>query len=206
MDHIEELARALARFPGIGPRQGKRFVYYLLTAPAEDRKKLAELISSLGKDVKQCPDCLRYFNGSSANICNYCSDTKRDDSILMIVEKDQDLTAVERAGTYKGRYFVLGGVLTLSGKGAIREKELLKIVGKRLSPREGGQTSLKEIVLALSATNEGEHTIDRVRELLAPWRDHIKTSMLGRGLATGSELEYSDPETLRAALTNRKER
>lgn len=199
MDHIEELSRALARFPGIGPRQGKRFVYYLLSAPADERRKLAELISALGKDVRQCPDCMRYFNGSSANICNYCTEKTRDNSLLMLVEKDQDLSAVERAGTYKGRYFVLGGVLTLSGKGAIREKELLKIVEKRL------KNDLKEIVLALSATSEGEHTTDRVRELLAPYRNHLKISELGRGLATGSELEYSDAETLRAALINRKE-
>ena len=199
MDHIEELARALARLPGIGPRQGKRFVYYLLAVPPLERAKLAELIASLGKDVRQCPDCLRFYNGSTAVVCNYCSDKTRDDSLLMIVEKDQDLAAVERAGTYRGRYFVLGGVLTLTGKGAIREKELLNIVKKRL------KNDLKEIVLALSATSEGEHTIDRVRELLAPWRDSVKTSMLGRGLATGSELEYSDAETLRAALSNRKE-
>lgn len=205
MDHIEELARAFARFPGIGPRQGKRFVFYLLAAPVAERAKLAELIASLGSDVRQCPDCMRFFNGTSAVACNYCSDTKRDDGQLMLVEKDQDLSAVERAGTYRGRYFVLGGVLTLTGKGAIREKELLKTVEHRLSPREGRLTSLTEIVLALSATSEGEHTADHVRKLLAPYRDRLKISELGRGLATGSELEYSDAETLRAALTNRKE-
>lgn len=199
MDHIDELAKALARLPGIGPRQGKRFVFYLLAAPATERTRLAELISSLGKDVRQCPDCLRFYNGTTALICNQCSDTRRDDTLLMLVEKDQDLAAVERAGTYKGRYFVLGGVLTLTGKGAIREKELVKAIEKRL------QNNLKEIVLALSATSEGEHTTDRVRELLMPYRDHLRVSELGRGLATGSELEYSDAETLRAALTNRKE-
>ncbi len=199
MDKIDELATALARFPGIGPRQGKRFVFYLLAAPAAERAKLAELIASLGKEVRQCPECLRFFNGSTAAVCNYCADTTREDSLLMLIEKDQDLAAVERAGTYRGRYFVLGGVLTLTGKGAIREKELLKTVEKRL------KNNLKEIVLALSATSEGEHTADRVRELLAPYRDVVKTSVLGRGLATGSELEYSDAETLRAALTNRKE-
>ena len=117
----------------------------------------------------------------------------------MIVEKDQDLSAMERAGTWKGRYFVLGGVLTLSGKGVIREKELLKIVEKRL------KNGLKEIVIALSATSEGEHTADRVRELLEPFRKQIKLTTLGRGLATGSELEYSDRETLSGALQNRKE-
>ena len=199
MDHIDELAKVLARFPGIGPRQGKRFVYYLLSVPAAERAQLVQLISSLGKDVRQCPECMRYFNGSSASICNYCSDKTRDDTQLILVEKDQDLAAVERAGTYKGRYFVLGGVLTLTGKGVIREKELLKAIEKRV------KNNVKEIVLALSATSEGEHTADRVRELLMPYRDHLKMTELGRGLATGSELEYSDPETLRAALTNRKE-
>lgn len=199
MDKIDELAQALARFPGIGPRQGKRFVFYLLSAPEAERAKLAALITSLGKDVRQCPDCLRFHNGSFSAACNYCSDGKRNDSELMLVEKDQDLTAVERAGTYRGRYFVLGGVLTLSGKGSIREKELIRSIEKRLSQ------GLKEIVLALSATSEGEHTADRVRELLMPYRDKVVTSVLGRGLATGSELEYSDAETLRAALSNRKE-
>ncbi len=199
MDKIDELAQALARLPGIGPRQGKRFVFYLLAAPAHERSKLAELIASLGKDVRQCPECLRFYNGSTTLACNYCSDTKRDDTQLMLVEKDQDLAAIERAGTYRGRYFVLGGVLTLTGKGAIHEKELLRMIEKRL------KNNLKEVVLALSATSEGEHTADHVRELLAPYRDHITLSVLGRGLATGSELEYSDAETLRAALTNRRE-
>ena len=213
MDHIEELARALSRFPGIGPRQAKRFVYFLLATPAQERTKLAELIASLGKDVRQCLDCMRFYNpltslgadGTTTAVCNYCSDKTRDDSQLMLVEKDQDLSAVERAGTYRGRYFVLGGVLTLTGKGAIREKELLRLIEKRIKMMDIVSSSSLEVVLALSATSEGEHTADRVRELLAPYRDHLKTSELGRGLATGSELEYSDAETLRAALTNRKE-
>ncbi len=195
---IDDLAAAFARLPGIGPRQGKRFVFHLLTAGAPERTRLAELITALGQTVKQCPECLRFWNGTNAT-CNYCSDRGRDDGQLMLVEKDQDLAAVERAGTYKGRYFVLGGVLTLSGKGAIREKELVKAIEKRIG------SGLKEVVLALSATSEGEHTADHVRELLTPYRDRLKFSALGRGLATGSELEYSDAETLRAALQNRHE-
>ena len=115
------------------------------------------------------------------------------------MEKDQDLLAVERSGTYRGRYFVLGGVLTLSGKGAIREDALIRAVEART------KKGLAEIVLALSATSEGEHTGDRIREILKPLREHIRFSILGRGLATGSELEYSDKETLSAAFLNRKE-
>lgn len=199
MDHIEELARALAHLPGIGPRQAKRFVYHLLSAPASERTELAKLITALDKEVRQCPECLRFYNGTTQGACTYCTDPRRDDSELMVVEKDQDLAAFERAGTYKGRYFVLGGVLTLTGKGIIREKELVRLIEKRLPQ------SLTEVVLALSATSEGEHTADHIRSLLAPYRDHLKLSILGRGLATGSELEYSDAETLRAAFTNRKE-
>ena len=200
---IDDLATAFARLPGIGPRQGKRFVYHLLATGAPERARLAELITALGKMVRQCPLCLRYFNGTAVPACGYCTDKSRDDGQLMLIEKDQDLVAVERAGTYKGRYFVLGGVLTLSGKGSIRETELIKTIEKRLN--NGSLTSLIEVVLALSATSEGEHTADRVRELLAPYRDRLKLSTLGRGLATGSELEYSDAETLRAALQNRHE-
>jgi recombination protein RecR len=197
-DRVEDLAHAFERLPGIGPRQAKRFVYYLLTATQFDRTKLSELIRDLGADVRQCTECLRFWSGT-ATICNYCGDPTRDDSILMVVEKDQDLLAVERANAYRGRYFVLGGVLTLSGKGRIREEELVRRVEKGL------QSSLKEIVLALSATTEGEHTADRVREILTPLREHLHLSILGRGLSTGSELEYADAQTLTGALQNRKE-
>jgi recombination protein RecR len=117
----------------------------------------------------------------------------------MLVEKDQDLAAVERAGAYKGRYFVLGGVITLSGKGSIRSQELMRAVPLRQA------RGLKEVVLALSATSEGEHTADRIRALLAPHRDALKITALGRGLSTGAELEYADAETLSGALAHRTE-
>ncbi|MEK7511222.1 MAG: toprim domain-containing protein [Patescibacteria group bacterium] len=198
-DRIEELARAFERFPGIGPRQAKRFVYHLLTTAQADRARLADLLVNLGNDVRQCHMCMRFSPTNSEGLCNYCADPKRDDAILMLVEKDQDLAAVERANAYRGRYFVLGGVLTLSGKGHIRERELVRTVEER------AKHGLSEIVLALSATSEGEHTADRIRELLSPLRGSIKLSALGRGLATGSELEYSDAETLSGALQNRKE-
>ena len=198
METIEELAHAFEKFPGIGPRQAKRFVYHLLSVGSPDRNYLAKLIDAIGVSVHQCAECKRFAN-IKGPVCNYCSDRSRDDSLLMILEKDQDLSAIERAGTYKGRYFVLGGVLTLSGKGVIRDKDLIASIEKRLT---GG---LKEAVLALSATSEGEHTADHLRALLGPFRDHLRITMLGRGLATGSELEYSDPETLRGALQNRKE-
>jgi recombination protein RecR len=205
-DRVEDLSHAFERFPGIGPRQAKRFVYYLLSVTQGDRARLSDLIMHLGADVRQCTECMRYWSGNS-DTCNYCSDISRDDGILMVVEKDQDLLAVERANAFRGRYFVLGGVLTLSGKGHIREQELVARVGKLIMSENKADSvqELKEVVLALSATSEGEHTADRVRELLGSLRDHLKISTLGRGLSTGSELEYADAETLSGALSNRKE-
>lgn len=197
-DRVEELSRAFERFPGIGPRQARRFVYYLLTVSQNERLRLSDLIKTIGNEVRQCTACMRYTH-TSGPLCNYCSDATRDDSILLVVEKDQDLLALERAGTYKGRYFVLGGVLTLSGKGVIREKEMLQLVEKRVT------AGLREVILALSATSEGENTVDHLRRILMPYRDRVKLTELGRGLATGSELEYADAETLTGALTNRKE-
>jgi len=198
MDKVDELARAFERFPGIGPRQAKRFVYHLLAVAAGDRSRLAHLIEEIGSSVQQCRECLRFWSGTG-DLCNYCSDSSRDDGILMLVERDQDLIAMERTGSYRGRYFVLGGVITLSGKGAIRERELIERVERR------SNNGLHEIVLALSATSEGEHTSDYIRSLLQPLRGHLTLTVLGRGLATGSELEYADRETLSAAFSNRKE-
>jgi recombination protein RecR len=197
-DRVEELSRAFERFPGIGPRQARRFVYHLLALGQSDRTHIAKLIEHIGEDVKQCDACRRFWSGAGT-VCNYCSDRTRTDAQLMLVEKDQDLLAIERANTYKGRYFVLGGVLTLSGKGAIRSRELIERVEQR--SKEG----LQEIILALSATSEGEHTSDHIRGLLQPLRNHLTFYTLGRGLATGSELEYADSETLSAAFANRKE-
>ncbi len=199
-DRIEDLARAFERFPGIGPRQARRFVYHLLSTSPFDRSRLADLITHLGDDIHQCAMCMRFApTEGSESLCSYCADRSRDDSLLMVVEKDQDLLAVERANAYRGRYLVLGGVITLSGKGVIRERDLVRVVEAR------AKTGLTEIVLALSATSEGEHTADRVRALLQPLRGSLKISELGRGLATGSELEYADGPTLTSALHNRKE-
>lgn len=196
MDRIEDLSRLFERFPGIGPRQARRFVYHLLAQSQSERSALGNLISTIAADIRQCKECMRYANGKGP-ACTICTDQARDASLLMLVEKDQDLQAMERSSAYRGRYFVLGGTLTLSGKGAIRERELVAAVKKR--------DDLKEVVIAVSATAEGEMTADRIRELLLPFRDRIKVSLLGRGLSTGSELEYADKETLSGALAHRTE-
>jgi recombination protein RecR len=200
-DRVEELSHLFEKFPGIGTRQAKRFVYHLLASSPYDRAKLSELIARIGEDVHQCEDCMRFWSGQGL-VCGYCSDASRENTTLMIVEKDQDLLSIERSGGYRGRYFVLGGTLTLSGKGAIREKQLIDHIEKKIG---GESNTLSEIILALSATTEGEHTADHIRIRLQPLRTHIKLYTLGRGLSTGSELEYADSITISGALKNRQE-
>ncbi len=196
MDSIERLTQLFEKFPGIGPRQARRFVQYLLSAQGGTRADLAELVRSLGAHTSQCKKCFRWFvkNTNKTGFCSICSDSHRDNSLLFIVEKDADIDNVERSG-FKGLYFVLGGTIPLATEEPskyIRIKELQKRVA---------ENNLTELILGLSATTEGDHTRGILAETL--FSPGIKISSLGRGLSTGSELEYADPDTIAQALGNR---
>lgn len=205
MNPINQLTDLFKKFPGIGPRQARRFVYYLLTTDQDLLNQLSEKIKNLQKDIKQCQHCRRYFNNSynpKSSTCKICDDTNRDKGTLMIIEKDIDLEAVEKAGTYRGYYFVLGGnvpILDPNPENHIRFSALLIEIERLL------KDGLSEIIIALSTTTEGDHTTDWLIEKLRPLQDqtNLKISLLGRGLSTGAELEYADSETIKSALTNR---
>ena len=211
MDTFNKLTELFRSFPGIGPRQAKRFVYFLLSREPELTEKLSELASALKKDIVQCRECFRFFQKKSAALCPICADPNRDTGELMVVAKDTDLEAMEKSGTYHGRYFVLGGTMALIERkngDKLRLKELLSFVESqpiRASDsrnfRESDARKLREVILALSANPDGEHTSDELKRLLSP--TGVKITTLGRGLSTGSELEYADKETLKSALKNR---
>lgn len=194
MDPIEKLSGLFEKFPGIGPRQAQRFVQYLLRSSPALRREIMEGIRDLSSSVHQCPQCLRYSSGKKG-ICSICSDTQRE-PVLAVVASDADLLALERSHTYHGTYFVLGGLISLASEktNGLHLKELLTSLPKR--------TGLREIILAFPANPEGDATAVRVREELNS--TGIKVTKLGRGLSTGSELEYADPDTLKSALDNRK--
>ncbi|KND48939.1 MAG: recombination protein RecR [Parcubacteria bacterium C7867-005] len=199
MNSIDKLTEIFAKFPGIGPRQAKRFVYYILSRNGNFVSDLIRAVESLKKEITQCAECLRFFpkNGSSHSLCSICSNTERDTSMLMVVPRDIDLEAVERSGSYKGLYFVLGGSLPILEKEPekkIRLHELEKIIKKH-------EKNLKEVILAMNANSEGENTADFIRDKYKGSTYVI--SELGRGLSTGAELEYADPETLKSAFLHR---
>ncbi|MEN9413020.1 MAG: recombination protein RecR [Candidatus Parcubacteria bacterium] len=193
MDPLAQLASLFERFPGIGPRQAFRFVQFILRHPGA-RRELAEALQQLGSAVHQCPECRR-FHASAQPLCGLCANPNRDDTLLAVVASDADVLALERSGTYSGRYFVLGGTVSLASEKAshLRIPELLALAQKK---------NPTEIILAFPANPEGDATAIRVREDLE--EVGMRVTMLGRGLSTGSELEYADAETLKTALANRR--
>lgn len=206
MDPIERLASLFEHFPGIGPRQAQRFVQYLLRSSSSLRRELAESVQSLGGSVHQCPECMLWHAGSLAKagakyLCSICTNPQRDSSSLAVVASDADLAALEHSGTYRGRYFVLGGTISLASEktNGLRVKELLAGIPPRI------KNGLQEVILAFPANPEGDATAVRVRENILDLRSpDLKITTLGRGLSTGSELEYADPETIKSALESRK--
>jgi recombination protein RecR len=200
MNSIEKLIQIFSQFPGIGPRQARRFVYYLLTRANGTLEELAENIKDLKNDVVMCKDCMRFFErkNNKTNLCKICSDRDRDHTILMLVQRDIDMESVERNGGYNGIYFVLGGsvpILEKEPEKRIRIKELKKFIQDK--------NNLTEIILGVNWNPEGENTGDYVKKQIENISSQIKISTLGKGLSMGTELEYTDPETIKNALRNR---
>src|SRR3989344_2861727 len=190
--NIDRLIESVVKFPGIGPRQARRFVYFLAGEDKAYADNLAKLILEVKSGMKQCGSCYRYFNSSKSGVdedlCPVCSG-------IMVVEKDVDLENIERTCNFRGKYFVLGGLLSLGGNetASVRLKQLFDKVQKEKPA---------EIILATSATVEGENTNLYIERILEPLK--VKITRLGRGLSTGAELEYSDNDTIENALKNRQ--
>jgi len=202
MNEIDKLTEYFKEFPGIGPRQAKRFVYFLLRKNASFGKELSDLIPKIRNSIKICDICFRYFskNIENNNTCKTCLDKNRDSSQLLVVSRDVDFEAITRSESYNGYYFILGGTIPLSENDPqkfIRIKELKDLISKR---KESGLT---EIILALNVTTDGDNTASFVKKEISANFPDITLSILGRGLSTGTEIEYSDRETIKNALNNR---
>lgn len=210
MEKINRLSHLFSEFPGIGPRQSKRFVYFLLTRKPEFLDEMINLISNLKKEVKSCEDCSRFFQkgNNPSSLCEICGDKNRDKSKLMIVSRDIDLETVEKSGSYNGMYFVLGGsvpILSKNPENQIRIKQLIVFLDKKINEGKNGKGNLTEIIMGMNANPDGDNTAEFLRDSLSSIisKSNIKISTLGRGLSTGTELEYSDSETIKNALKNR---
>ncbi|HEX7724311.1 MAG TPA: toprim domain-containing protein [Candidatus Paceibacterota bacterium] len=200
MDSIRRLEEMFAHFPGIGPRQAKRFVYYLQSRSSGTIKELTDLIKEVRSATAECASCHRFFmdDSSGSHLCRICSDGERDQTTLMVVARDSDFETIEKSGAYKGLYFILGGTVP------ILDKEPEKRIRLRLLADRVIKQKPSEVILSLNATPEGENTAQVVVKTLRAASSGLNITMLGRGLSTGAELEYVDADTIKNALTNRK--
>jgi recombination protein RecR len=191
---IQDLIDELSRLPGIGPKSAQRLAFYLVKAPSQDAKRLAEAIVAAKERVRFCKEC---FSVSEGDLCRICRDPGRDSSVICVVEESKDQAAIEKAGVIRGRYHVLGGAISpLEGIGPddLRVQQLLDRVGR---------DHVQEVILATNPNLEGNATAMYVAALLKPIG--VRVTRLASGLPVGGDLEYADEVTLGQALEGRRE-
>jgi recombination protein RecR len=196
MSAIDQLAQELARFPGIGPKTALRLVYHLMKRPREEAHGLARAIRELADRIRPCSRC---GNFSETELCEVCSNPRRDPSVICVVEEAYQVGAIERTGQYQGRYHVLGGHLSpLDGIGP----EQLNLQGL-LDRVRTGEGEVREVIVATNASVEGEATAVYLEDLVRPLGPRV--TRLARGIPVGSDLEYVDGTTIAEALSGRRE-
>jgi recombination protein RecR len=197
MDSIEKLTQIFKKFPTVGQRTAGRFVYYLLKLPKERIAELAQALTELSTNVKLCSLCFNPFE-DEGTLCHICKNTNRNKSLLCVVEKEADLASLETARSYRGLYFILGGLISPLQKDEVSVYRLPFLI-KRVS-----DPALQEIILALNPTGEGKATSMLIEEEIKRLGRNIRITHLARGIPAGAELEYADEETLASALEGRK--
>ncbi len=194
MSLIEELIEALRCLPGVGPKSAQRMTYHLLERDREGGRRIAHGITEAIEHVGNCRSCRTL---SESELCPQCIDTRRDDSLLCIVESPMDVLALEQSASYRGRYFVLMG--HLSPLDGIGPQELgLDLLEKRLD-----NGVVEEVILATNPTVEGEATAHFISEMAHARA--IRTTRIAHGVPLGGELEYVDSGTLGHAMTGRQD-
>jgi recombination protein RecR len=196
MSAIDDLATELSRLPGIGRKTALRLTYHLLRQPADQTRRLANALVTLGEKVRTCDRC---FNLTEDELCSICRDTRRDATTVCVVEQASDIGAIERAGEYRGVYHVLGGRLSpLDGVGP--DDLTIGALVERVGNTQNGK--VREVIIATNPSLEGEATALYVQGQLAP--AGVAVSRIARGLPVGGDLEYADGVTIAQALSARR--
>ena len=190
---LEKAVQEFSKLPGVGRKTALRLVLHLLRQDTDEVMQFTETIAHMRQEVKHCRIC---HNISDSEVCPICSDPRRDESTICVVENIQDVMAVENTQQYQGLYHVLGGVISpMDGVGPA-DLEIESLVER---VKEGG---VKEVILALSSTMEGDTTNFYIFRRLAPYPD-VRITILARGVSVGNEIEYTDELTLGRSILNR---
>ena len=190
---VQDLIDELGRLPGVGPKSAQRIAFHLLQADQTDVRRLAEVLLEVKDKVRFCRIC---FNVAEADECRICRDSRRDQTVLCVVEEPKDVLAIEKTREFKGRYHVLGGAISpIDGIGPddLRIRELVA----RLA-----DDTITEVILATDPNLEGEATATYLARLLKPMG--LRVTRLASGLPVGGDLEYADELTLGRAFEGRR--
>ena len=190
---LEQAVQEFAKLPGIGRKTALRLVLHLLRQETEDVTHFADTIARMRREVKRCKVC---HNISDSDTCPICSDPRRDHSTICVVENIQDVMAVENTQQLHGCYHVLGGVISPMDSIGPADLEIDSLVARVASGE------VKEVILALGSTMEGDTTNFYIFRKLAPYTN-VKISIIARGISVGDELEYTDEVTLGRSILNR---
>lgn len=191
---LQRVIEQLERLPGIGPKSAQRLAFHILRSGPQSARELGEAIGALPDAIGRCSICHNY---TEKDICEVCSDPRRERSVLCVVGEVSDLMALERSGEYRGLYHVLGGLLSpLDGVGP-GDLTTAGLLGRL---EEGGVT---EVILATSPSVEGDATAEHIRQLLSGY-EGLTVSRIALGLPVGADLDYQDQVTIARSLSGRR--
>lgn len=191
---IQHALEEIERMPGIGPKSAQRILNWLLTSDEETARRLAEAIVDVKQAIHLCPRCNNYAEGE---FCSVCLDAQRDQSAICVVSEPRDADAVERTGTYRGLYHVLGGVINPM-EGSMPEDLHISDLMARL-----GSEPIDEVLIATNPDVQGETTASYLARIIKPLG--VRVTRLASGLPVGGELEYADEVTLGRAIESRRD-
>jgi recombination protein RecR len=201
---IQNFIKIFSTLPGIGPRQATRIAFWLLHQEPQYQKDLVDSLNNIITKTKLCADCFFVFEPkNNETLCEICRDSRRDHTTICVVEKETDLISIEKTNKYKGVYHVLGGLMSEIDE---KQNKTLKIpeLLNRIKDSFNKRKPIKEIIIALSPTSEGNLTAYYLERQLKSLKLNFKITKLGRGLPHGGEVEFADSETLINALEGRK--
>lgn len=214
---IKDFIDKFSKLPGVGPRQAARLAFWLLNGGKNTREDLKKALEGLDSEVDICPICFFIVEKGNSGIkdnsthrqfrhgdgkCHFCDNPARDQKIICVVEKETDLTTIEKSGSYKGHYHVLGGLFSALDTTIPKNLKIPELVN-RLEIKKNTDKKVEEVILAFSPTHEGDLTAHYLERLLKPFK--VKVTRLGRGLPYGADVEFADAQTLSGALESRKE-
>lgn len=198
---IQKLIDCFATLPGIGPRAAGRFVFALLKQDPEFLKEFGNSITALPTSVSLCAQCFKSIeHNAGTKLCVLCQNSHRAKDSIMVLEKEADLAAIEKSGTFKGLYHILGGTISALDADSPKKLKIRELYTRIAGCKKNSPDT--EVILATNPTPDGDMTANYVERILEPLT--VKITRLGRGITAGSELEYTDENTIAHAFKNRK--